>query len=317
MVSPASTLGVGGLYLRPFLSVRYTERWEGSMLQGWDWPGWQEAVNLIPRWQDIVDIVIVSFILYRLFLLIKGTRAVQLLKGLVVLLIFYTVFRWLDLKTVTFLMQNAAILGAFAIPVIFQPELRRALTHLGQGGILFPSETLFVKGKEYFGLIDLLVQAAKQLSQQQIGALIVLERKTGLKEFVETGTPVDGLLSVELLLTIFHPGSPLHDGAVIARGNRVLAAGTLLPLSENVRGGLSARQHLGTRHRAALGLSETCDAVCLIVSEETGDISVAIGGRLHRHLSEESLQKLLISQLQPEVHGTSPLQPLLKGLVRK
>lgn len=287
------------------------------MLQGWDWQGWGEITNLIPRWQDVVDIVIVSFILYRLFLLIKGTRAVQLLKGLVVLLIFYTVFRWLDLKTVTFLMQNAAILGAFAIPVIFQPELRRALTHLGQGGILFPSETLFVKGKEYFGLIDLLVQAAKQLSHQQIGALIVLERKTGLKEFVETGTPVDALLSTELLLTIFHPGSPLHDGAVIARANRILAAGTLLPLSENVRGGISSRQHLGTRHRAALGLSETCDAICLIVSEETGDISVAIGGRLHRHLSEESLQKLLVSQLQPENQGTSPLQPLLKGLVRK
>lgn len=267
---------------------------------------------------DVLDIAIVSFVLYRLFLLIKGTRAVQLLRGLIVLLVFYYTADWLELRTIKFLMQNAGIMIIVAVPIVFQPELRRALAHLGaQGRALFTPEPLFTKGKDFFELIDLLVVTARQLSTRRIGALMVIEREMGLNEFAETGTQLDARLSSELLLTIFHPGSPLHDGAVIIRGTRVVAAGAVLPLSENMRAVLSPRQHLGTRHRAALGLSETADAICLVVSEETGDISLAMEGKLHRHLSEESLQKLLLSHFQPEVRGTSPLTPLLRGLGRR
>ncbi|MBC7543820.1 MAG: TIGR00159 family protein [Candidatus Sericytochromatia bacterium] len=268
-------------------------------------------------WLDLLDIAIVSYILYRLFLLIKGTRAVQLLRGLIVLLVFYYAADWLELRTIKFLMQNAGIMVIVAIPIVFQPEMRRALAHLGQGRTLFPSEPMFTKGKEFFELIDTLVVTARQLSTRRIGALIVIERETGLNEYVETGTPIDAKLSSELLLSIFLPASPIHDGAIIVRGTRLVVAGAVLPLSENMRAALSPRQHLGTRHRAALGLSEVSDAICLIVSEETGDISVALQGRLHRHLSEESLQKLLLSHFQPEVRGTSPLTPLLRGLGRR
>ena len=259
---------------------------------------WHEFFALIQqlRWLDVLDVVIVAYLLYRLFLLIRGTRAVQLLRGLILLfLIYYIADKFLQLKIITWIMQNATTMVIVAIPIIFQPELRRALAQLGQQ--VMP-EAPFSKGRDFFQLINILCLTARQLSNHRTGALIVIERNTGLEEFIETGTRIEGIVTSELLLSIFHPGNPLHDGAVIIRGNHVMAAGTLLPLSENIKSSLSDKHHLGTRHRAAIGLSETSDSVCLVVSEETGDISVAAEGKLHRHLNEESLQNLLLTYYQ-------------------
>lgn len=250
----------------------------------------REAVQTI-RWQDVLDIIIVSYVLYRLFLLIKGTRAVQLLRGMLLLLLAYVVSSALGLHTITWLVKSAATVIIVAIPVVFQPELRRALALLGQGE-LFRSDR-FHGPDDPVRVAEEIVTAVRQLAARRIGALIILERQTGLAEFAETGTPIDALVSAELLSTLFFPNSPLHDGAVIVKGRRIVAAGALLPLSEGYR--KSGRRPIGTRHRAALGLSETTDALAIVVSEETGTISVAREGQLYRHLSEEGLRDMLVA----------------------
>ncbi len=247
------------------------------------------------RWQDLLDILLVSFILYRLFLLIKGTRAVQLLRGMLMLLVAYLLSRALGLNTITWLVQSAATMILVAIPVVFQPELRRALSLLGQGE-LFRSELFNSKAPDPGKVIDEIILAVRQLSSRKIGALIILERQTGLQEFIETGTPLQALVSSDLLSSIFHTQSPLHDGAVIIRGDRIAAAGALLPLSESFR--RTHKRPIGTRHRAALGLTETTDAVAVVVSEETGVISVAHMGQLQRHLTEDDLRVVLSGMVQ-------------------
>jgi diadenylate cyclase len=247
------------------------------------------------RWQDLLDILLVSFILYRLFLLIKGTRAVQLLRGMLMLLVAYLLSRALGLNTITWLVQSAATMILVAIPVVFQPELRRALSLLGQGE-LFRSELFNSKAPDPAKVIDEIILAVRQLSSRKIGALIILERQTGLQEFIETGTPLQALVSSDLLTSIFHTQSPLHDGAVIIRGERIAAAGSLLPLSESFR--RTHKRPIGTRHRAALGLTETTDAVAVVVSEETGVISVAHMGQLQRHLTEDDLRVVLSGMVQ-------------------
>ena len=272
---------------------------------------WQNILSLIYkfRWQDILDIIIVAYVIYRLFLLIRGTRAVQLLRGLVAIIaVYYIANEFLQLKIITWILQNAATMVIVAIPIIFQPELRRALAHIGQGTLL---EAPFAKGKDFFQLMGILCTTAKNLSHAKTGALIIIERHTGLEEFIETGTRIDGLMTVELLSSIFYKGNPLHDGAVIIRGGQIISAGSLLPLTENIK---SSKQHLGTRHRAAIGLSETSDALCVVVSEETGDISLAVEGKMHRHLNEETLHNLLLNYYQTKKSDTqfSLLQFLFK-----
>lgn len=267
------------------------------------------------RLLDLLDIAITGYVIYNLFLLIRGTRAVQLLRGLLFLiLIYYITSKFLQLQIITWIMEKAAFVGVIAIPIVFQPELRRVLAQLGQGKLIL-SEIL-PKGKEFFGLIEIIVSVCKQMSNKNIGALIIIERETGLKEFIETGTKIDAEVSSELLMSIFHPGNPLHDGAVIIKNDRIASAGSLLPLSESLKSTLSGKQHLGTRHRAAIGLSEHSDAICIVVSEETGDISVAIEGKIYRHLSEEKLQELLLNYCQDKTVSEKPtwlLQPFLKG----
>ncbi len=256
-----------------------------------------KAFAMALRWQDLADVALVTFILYRLFLLIKGTRAVQLLRGMLLLLVAYLVANALQLHTITWLVQSMATMIIVAIPVVFQPELRRALSLLGQGE-LFKGE-LFVpaKGQAAPGhLVDELVAATKFLSSRKIGALIILERQTGLNEFIETGTLINGVVSAELLTSLFHTSSPLHDGAIIVRGDRIVAAGALLPLSESIRRG--QRRPIGTRHRAALGLTETTDALAIVVSEETGAVSIAKEGQLFRFLSEDELRSQLEAVFQ-------------------
>lgn len=244
---------------------------------------------------NVIDIILVAMVLYKLMLLIKGTRAVHLLKGLAVLLLATTVSRWAGFFAINWMLDKTLTMVFVALPVVFQPELRRTLEKLGRGKFFArPFKTL---GEEDTArLITEIVNAVKVLSKNKTGALIVLEREIGINEFLETGTSLDGLVSSQFLINIFVPRTPLHDGAAILRGDRVAAAGCFLPLSENNR----LDKELGTRHRAGLGLSEVSDAVVIIVSEETGIISVAVEGELKRYLDEVTLADLLEQLLSSE-----------------
>jgi len=247
----------------------------------------------------LLDILIVAILFWWLLNVIRGTRAVQLLRGVIVLLVFALALgQAVPLPTLRWLLRTVVQPALFvAIPVLFQPELRRALEALGRTGDLFARRPFSNHVGDAATTINLLVRAAVQLSQRQTGALIVIERNTGLQEYADRGVIVDARLSVILLLNIFFPNAPLHDMAVIIRSGRILAANVVLPLSENVLG--SARY--GTRHRAALGISEQSDALALVVSEETGGISIANNGRMVRHLNETRLRRLLAELLNVPV----------------
>jgi diadenylate cyclase len=234
-----------------------------------------------PRWTDLLDISVVAFIVYRVVLLIRGTRAVQMVLGLSLLGMAYLGSQMLGLFTVNWLLNN--FLGSLIIilVVIFQADIRRALTRVGTGPYLGFRANEAVAAEE-------MAQAAGWLSAHRIGALIAVEREVGLSDYIEAGRPVDARLSAALLETIFMPGSPLHDGAVIVKGDQVVAAKCVLPLSATAELG-----SLGTRHRAAIGLTEESDAVVLVVSEEDGTISLAQGGVLTRHLEPATLRQRL------------------------
>ncbi len=245
-------------------------------------------------WINLIDIAVVAFVLYRLLMLIKGTRAVQLLKGLAVLLIVSNLADFFNLITVSWVLQRVWQMLFVALPVVFQPELRRALEQIGRGKLFTKSGLLMTKPVSG-QVINEVVRCSQVLSKNRIGALIVFERVTGIQEWIETGIKVDGVVSSEFLINIFVPKAPLHDGAVIVNGDRIAAAGCLLPLSENP----SLNKELGTRHRAAIGVSEQSDALALVVSEETGTISVAIDGYIRRNLDDKELQEILERELQP------------------
>jgi len=253
---------------------------------------------------DTLDIAIVAYVLYRLFLLIRGTRAIQLVKGLMVLFAAGVVARWLELTTVVYILGYAQMALIVAVPVVFQPELRRALEQLGRGKLFAP--TLSLPETEMDEVMDEVVAACDVLGRNKIGAIIVLERETGLKDIAETGTAVEGLVSAPFLINIFVPNAPLHDGAAIIRGNRVAAAGCFLPLPEAP----DLDRELGTRHRAAMGMSEQSDAVVIVVSEETGSISLANGGRLIRQLDRTTLREMLDGLMKTESSQTGGFRPL-------
>lgn len=241
---------------------------------------------------DVVDILVVAYIIYRVMKLLKDTSAARLAKGILILVLIMLFASFLHLTMISWLLRNALSVGVFAVVVIFQPELRRLLEQLGKGNLsrmLIPDTDPNVVES----MIVATVSACADMSRTKTGALIVFERKERLGEIIATGTRVDAAPSAELIKNIFFKNSPLHDGAMIVRAGRVCAAGCVLPLSGNQ--GLS--RDLGTRHRAAVGMSETADSVLVVVSEETGAISVAIGGMLKRHLSPEILQKMLESEL--------------------
>jgi diadenylate cyclase len=242
-----------------------------------------KIINLI-RWQDILDILLVTVILYRLLLIIKGTKAAQMLIGLGVLFIAFVLSKYLGLYTIDWIIQSLWAQLVLAIIILFQPEIRRTLAQMGEARFL-PS---FTTAEELRSLEEI-IKASVALSNRKIGALIVIEKDTNLKDFIEMGTQLDAKVSRELLLSIFHPTAPIHDGAVIIRGNRVVAAGCFLPLT------LSAEisKSLGTRHRAGIGLTEETDAVVIIVSEETGGITTAIGGDLKKNVDTTSLRNFL------------------------
>ncbi|VBB04886.1 diadenylate cyclase [Lucifera butyrica] len=233
---------------------------------------------------DIADILIVAYFLYKLYVVIKDTRAVALLKGIIVLLMATLVSKWLGLNVINWLLQKTMTVMLVALPVVFQPELRRALEQLGRGRFFHKSN--FLNEEETETLLNEISRTVSVLSKNKIGALIVIERETGLNDYIETGLKVDGLVSSEFLINVFIPNTPMHDGAVIIRGNRVMAAGCLLPLTED----RTLNKELGTRHRAAIGVTEQTDAVVIIVSEETGIISVARSGHLMRYFDAETLK---------------------------
>lgn len=246
----------------------------------------------------IADIAIVSYIFYRGILLIRGTRAVHLLKGLAILVGAYAASGWLRLDTTYWLLDKGQLALAVAVPIVFQPELRRALEHVGRGR-LFAGSFLAMEAQAVGRVIEQVVRAAVTLSRKKVGAIVVLERETGLNEYVETGIKVDAQVSAELLVNLFTPNTPLHDGAVILRGERILAAACFLPLAEAHELGVE----FGSRHRAAVGITEHADALAVVVSEETGAISLANAGKLIRHLDEETLREMLQTLLTPKESG--------------
>lgn len=239
---------------------------------------------------DIIDILIITVVVYKLITLIRNTGAVSLIKGLTVIFVAATLSGWMGLRAVNWLLERALTGVLVALPVVFYPELRRTLERLGRGQI-FNRNLAMLGREESQELVKTLARAASLLASSKTGALIVIEQETGLGEFVETGVPIEARLSAELLVNIFTPNTPLHDGAVVIRGNRIVAAGCFLPLTDNA----AASKKLGTRHRAAIGISEVSDAVVVVVSEETGIISVAQGGALARNFSEDSLRGRLAS----------------------
>lgn len=253
------------------------------------------------RITDIIDIAIIAYAMYRLIIVIRKTRAEQLLKGLFILIFITKLSEWLQLRTVNYILRNAMTVGVIALLIVFQPELRRALESLGRSEF-FRRNFFFLNDDEQdlSDVIGEICDAVQFLSRSKIGALIVLERNTGLNELIETGILMDSRISSELLINTFIPNTPLHDGAVIIRGDRIMAAGCFLPLTDNQ----NLSTELGTRHRAAIGVTEISDAVSVIVSEETGTISLAQNGRLSRHLDAKTLKEVLSSMFKAKENKT-------------
>lgn len=239
---------------------------------------------------NAVDILVVWYVIYKLMMVIRGTKAVQLLKGIVVIVLVRMGSAYLGLNTLQWLMDQAITWGFLAIIIIFQPELRRALEQLGRGRFFSRSGTPVEEQQQK--TIEAITKAINYMAKRRIGALLTIERDTGMNDYIETGIPLNAKVSSELLINIFIPNTPLHDGAVIMKRDEIAAAACYLPLSESP----FISKELGTRHRAAVGISEVTDSLTVIVSEETGGISVARNGDLHRELTEEALQEMLIAE---------------------
>src|SRR3954464_3625287 len=236
-------------------------------------------------WWDLLDIAIVSFLIYEFLKLIRGTRAVQMGVGTLLIVALFYVSRLAPLQTVNWLIRNALLYVAFAAIVIFQSDIRRALAHFGQA----PFFRYLNRQEAADETIEEIVVAATMLAAQRIGAIVAIEREIGLRNYIESGIPLDAELTYDLLVTIFQTGSPLHDGAVVLQEDRVAAAACFLPLSVNPR----VSRELGTRHRAAIGLTEESDAAAVVVSEETGQIALALNGNIERGLSADDLRDRL------------------------
>ena len=236
-------------------------------------------------WWDLLDIAIVSVLIYEFLKLIRGTRAAQMAAGSLLIVGLFYVSRLAPLQTVNWMIQNMLVYVAFAAIVIFQSDIRRALAHFGQA----PFFRYLNRTEAANETIEELVVAATMLSQQRTGAIIAIEREIGLRNYIESGIPIDATLTYDLIATIFQPGSPLHDGAVIVQEDRIAAAACFLPLTVNPR----VSRELGTRHRAAIGLTEENDAVAIVVSEERGQIALAMNGRIDRALSSDQLRERL------------------------
>lgn len=236
------------------------------------------------RWQDIVDILIIAYVVYRVLLFLRGTRAFQLVKGLLLILLLNGVAKFLGLQAISYFLERVISLSFIVIPIVFQPELRRGLEGLG-GGFWESKGVSLKKGAQ---IVSELFVAITSLKESKTGAIIALERKSSLKDFWEKGIKIGGEVSAELILSIFNPKSPLHDGAIVIKEDKVLAASCFFPLSDR-----ELDRRLGTRHRAAVGLTEVTDAWVIVVSEERGEVSFAVNGRLVRDLNDEAIRRVL------------------------
>ncbi len=269
---------------------------------------WNQIKTLVwnvfnrPTVADLLDIFIVAYLLYKLLMLTKETRASAVLKGFVMLIAVSWISDLLGLTALSWVLQNVVSNGAVVLVILFQPELRKALEQIGRGAIRERAA-----GGESARIVAEITHCMLNLSRRRVGALIVIEQRIGLKDVIETGTSLQSEISSALLENIFEPNTPLHDGAVVIRGDRIMAAACILTLSE----GKGISRELGTRHRAAIGITETTDAIALIVSEETGIISMAREGRLTRHLDRAGLEQVLTSLYQPKENG------LLSSLMEK
>ena len=240
-------------------------------------------------WLDVIDILIVAFIVYQLLQFIRGTHAVQMALGGLVLVILYWASQLFNLETVNWLLRTFLPYVVFGIIVVFQTEIRKVLAHLGKTPLLGAFSA--PRTEE---VIDEIVLAATTLAAQRTGAILVIERAMGLRSYIETGIALDALLTYDLLISIFNPGTPLHDGAVVIQGNRVAAAACFLPLTVNP----ALSRELGSRHRAAIGVTEDTDALAVVVSEETGGISVVVGGNIRRNVDGRALKQALLEGLE-------------------
>lgn len=248
-----------------------------------------------PELRDVIDVLLVAFLAYEVLRLVRGTRAVQMAVGLASVALLYQISSWFGLTTVQWVLRNAVVYLGFAVIVLFQQEIRTALTHLGNN-IRIPFWQSSRRANEYGqDWYDEVVLAATTLSSEKIGALLIFERDVGLKNYIESGVRLESRLTYDLLVTIFNPSAPLHDGAAIVSNNLIAAASCFLPLTQNP---MLARD-LGTRHRAAIGITEDTDACAVVVSEETGSISFAISGRITRHLDGPRLRRQLQHAMEP------------------
>lgn len=242
----------------------------------------------IVRWNDMIDILLVTIVVYRILLLIRGTRAVQMLTGFGIILMGYFISQKLQLHTLHTLLDQFFSNLIFILIIVFQDEIRKALTQVGRNPFFTSTNTV-----EELSIVEEICQAAQTLATQRLGALIVIERETGLKNYIEAGVSLDSKVSADLIISVFQTASPIHDGALIIRNARISSAGCLLPLSRDS----ALKKEFGTRHRAALGLTHETDAVVVVVSEERAEISLAHHGKMERYLNTESLRKHLLDLL--------------------
>lgn len=244
--------------------------------------------SLLLIWKPILEILFIWLLLYYVIRFFQGTRAIQVLMGLLILAVIFNIAKLLELNTINWVLTKLFTVGVVALLIIFQPELRRALARIGQNTLMV---NLFNQG----GVVDELVKTCEYFSRNRIGAIIAIERDVGLKNYIESGIQIDAKVTTELLISIFTSGTPTHDGGVIISGDRIASAGSLFPLSQKT----DLSHQFGTRHRAALGLTEETDSVCIVVSEETRAISVVVYGKMTRNLDAEGLRRVLTTLFKP------------------
>ncbi|MCR4620511.1 MAG: diadenylate cyclase CdaA [Clostridiales bacterium] len=260
-----------------------------------------------PDWRNFLDIIITAVIIYALIRLIIRTRSSAVIKGVAVLLLFAWLTNLLQLNVVSWMLQQVLNTGVVVLVILFQPELRKALEQLGRSSIIPPAPGTHTSRANTPQIVSEIVSAMTNMAKKRIGALIVIERKTGLREFADTGTMINADITAPLIENIFEPNTPLHDGAMIIREGRILAAACILQLSNDP----DISRELGTRHRAAIGITETSDAVALVVSEETGVISAARDGRLNRYIDQKTLNGILTELFEGKPsHSARALKPV-------
>lgn len=261
---------------------------------------------------DVIDVAIVAFVIYKVLGFIRETRALQLVKGLLVLVLVTVLSDKFNLYTLNWILSNTLTLGVIALVIVFQPELRRALEYVGRSKFITPQFAQMDK-ERVKTITAAIIKAVDYFSSNKVGALIIMERETVLEDIAETGTKINAEISTELLGNIFYEGAPLHDGATIVRGDRIYAAGCVLPLTQSK----TLSKELGTRHRAGIGITENSDAISIIVSEETGIISIAVDGKLSRFLDIKTVEKTLLNIYLSQMHVEKVKVPFLDKIRRR